>query len=262
MRMRSLWSEWPRIRKRLTGKNLILLLDYDGTLAPIVARPFQARLPAGVRAVLRRLAGSPRVALGVVSGRELSQLEHLIRLKNICYVGSHGLEWSLPSPGPHQRAPRRWTRPVREITKELRQALCGLPYIWIQRKISSVAVHYRGANSRHVDVARRQIARILRRHATQFRLLEGKKVFEFLPVGRTAKGTAVRALEARLRPRWGMPVVIYFGDDATDESVFASLGRSDLGVFVGRPRSSRARLYVSSPNQVRRFLERLSRIVL
>jgi len=102
----------------------------------------------------------------------------------------------------------------------------------------------------------------LRRHATHFRLLIGKKVFEFLPVGKTTKGTAVRALEARLRARWGMPVVVYFGDDATDESVFASLGRSDLGVFVGRPRGSKARLYVSSPNQVRRFLERLSRIVL
>jgi len=259
--LRSLWSQWPKVRKLLVGENLILLCDYDGTLAPIAARPSRAKLPELTRAALVKLAGSPRVALGIVSGRELSPLKRLVRLKNVCYVGSHGFEWALPGPGPRLRASGRWSRPLRQMTRELRRALRGLPDVWIKRKITSVAVHYRGAHARQARAARKQIEQVLRRHDSQFRLLEGKKVFEFLPAGTTTKGTAVRVLVARLRARRRMPVVVYLGDDATDESVFASLGRNDLGVFVGRPGRSRARYYLRSPHEVRRFLEQLGRIV-
>lgn len=259
--MRSLWAQWPKVRKFLVGKDLILLCDYDGTLAPIAAHPSRASLPAPTRAALIELAGSPRVALGIVSGRELSPLKGLVRLKNVCYIGSHGFEWALPSPGLRLRASRRWSRPLRQMTRELRRALRGLPDVWIKRKITSVAVHYRGAHARQARAARTQMEQIFRRHDAQFRLLEGKKVFEFLPAGTTTKGTAVQALVARLRARRRMPVVIYLGDDATDESVFASLGKNDLGVFVGRPGRSRARYYLRSPHQVRRFLEKLCRVV-
>ena len=86
-------------------------------------------------------------------------------------------------------------------------------------------------------------------------------MFEFLSAGKTSKGTAVQALVARLSARRRMPVVVYFGRDATDESVFASLGKNHLGVFAGRPRRNRARLLARSPKQVRRFLEQIGRIV-
>lgn len=260
--MRSLWSQWPKIRKLLARKNLILLFDYDGTLAPIVAHPSQTRLPAPTRAALTKLASSVRVALGIVSGRELRQLKRLVRLKHICYVGSHGLEWALPGLGPRLRISPRRSRPLRQITRELRYALRGLPNLWIERKIASVAVHYRGASFRHARSLRTQIASVARQYAAHFKLLEGKKVFEFLPTGKTNKGTAVQALVARLRA-WGrFPVVVYLGDDATDESVFASLRQNDLGIFVGRPGRTRARFYLRSPSQVSKFLNELCKMTL
>ncbi len=258
--MRSLWSQWPKIQEILVGKNLILLFDYDGTLAPIVAHPSQARLPAPTRAALTKLACSPRVALGIVSGRELSQLKRLVRLKNICYVGSHGLEWALPGLGPSLRISPRRSRPLRQITRELRHALRGLPKVWIERKIASVAVHYRGASVHHARSARTQLARIARQYAAQFRLQEGKKGFEFLPAGANTKGTAVQALVPRLR-RGRFSAVVYFGDDSTDESVFACLSKNDFGIFVGRPRLSRARFYLRSPGEVCKFLQRVCKII-
>lgn len=258
--MRSLWSQWPKIQECLGGKNLILLFDYDGTLAPIAAHPSQARLPAAIRAALAQLASSPRVALGVVSGRELRQLQRLVRLKNIYYVGSHGLEWALPGLGPRLRIFPRWSRPLRQITRELRHALRGLPNVWIERKSASVAVHYSGASVHQACSVRTRLARIARRHSAQSKLQEGKKVLEFLPAGTTTKGTAVRGLVARLRRRH-FSVVVYFGDDATDESVFACLSRNDFGTFVGRPRRSRARFYLRSPGEVRKFLQRACKII-
>ncbi len=259
--MRSLWSEWPKIRKLLARKNLILLFDYDGTLAPIAARPSQARLPAPTRAALTKLACSPRVALGIVSGRELSQLKRLVRLKNICYVGSHGLEWALPGLGPRLRASPRWSRPLREIMRELRYALRGLPNVWIERKIASVAVHYRGARAHHARFARAKIACVSRRYAAQAKLQGGKKVFEFLPIGTTTKGTTIRALVAELRGRRATSVVVYLGDDASDESVFTSLNKNDLGIFVGRSGRTRARFCLRSPGEVCKFVQRVCRIV-
>jgi trehalose-phosphatase len=259
--LRSLWSQWPKIRELLAGKNAILLLDFDGTLAPIVAHPSRARLPAPSRTALARLARSPRLALGIVSGRELSQLKRLVRLKNICYVGSHGLEWALPGLGPRRQASSRWSRPLARITKELRRALRGLPNVWIERKIASVAVHYRGANFHQARSACTRIARVARQYAAQFKPHEGKKVLEFLPAESNGKGPAVRALVARLRQRRRFPVVVYCGDDSTDESVFAGLSKNDFGIFVGRLRPSRARFYLRSPGEVCKFLERLCKIV-
>ena len=258
--MRSLWSQWPKIRKLLADKNLILLLDYDGTLVPIVAHPSQARLPAPTRAALKKLAASARVALGIVSGRELSQLKRLVRLKNISYVGSHGLEWALPGERSRLRTRKGRSQSLQKLTSHLRRVLRGLRNVWIERKIATVAVHCRGASVHHARSARKQLARIARQFAAQFRLEEGKKVFEFLPAGTTTKGTAVQALVARLRRRH-FSVVVYFGDDSTDESVFACLKKNDFGTFVGRPRRSRARFYLRSPGEVCKFLQRVCKIM-
>lgn len=260
--MRSLWSHWPKIRKLLAGKNLILLLDFDGTLTPIVSRPSDAKLPAATRAALVRLAQSPRVALGIVSGRELRQLRRLLRLKRVHLIGSHGWEWILPDGAYRSRTSPHGPRQLRQITAQLRRALQGLPKVWIERKIATVAVHCRGAGLQQARAARSQVARLARRHSSGFRLLAGKKVFEFLPVGTTSKGTAVRALVARLRRRRHFPLLVYVGDDAADETVFARMGKHDISIHVGRPGRSCAHFYLRSPEQVCRFLERVCTIIL
>jgi trehalose-phosphatase len=259
--LRSLWSQWPKIQKRIVGKELILFFDYDGTLAPIVAHPSQARLPAATRAALIKLARSPRVALGIISGRELSQLKRLVKLPNVCYAGSHGLEWAFPGERSRSRAKAGRSRLLQKLVRHLRGMVRGLPNVWIERKSVSVAVHYRGASSRHSRALRKQMARVSRLYAVEFKLLEGKKVFEFLPAGKITKGVAVQALVARLRARRRLPLLVYLGDDATDESVFTRLKRNDLGIFVGRPGRTRARFYLRSPGQVGRFLNQMLKIV-
>ncbi len=259
--MRSLWSQWPRLRESFAGKNAVLFLDFDGTLAPIVADPSQARIPAATREALAQLACSPRVVVGIVSGRQLAELRRLVGLRNICYVGSHGLEWVLSGGRPHLRAAPAQRRRIRQIADELSRALRGLPGILIERKIASVTAHYRNAKPWHTRTALAEVRRVARQQAPRLKLLEGKKVIEFLPAGAISKGAAVRALLARLRPRGRLPLVVYFGDDATDESVFRCLRKNDLGVFVGKPRRTTARFYLRSPREVCEFLQQLCTIV-
>ncbi len=259
--MRSLWSQWPRLRESFAGKNAVLFLDFDGTLAPIVADPSQARIPAATREALAQLACSPRVVVGIVSGRQLAELRRLVGLRNICYVGSHGLEWVLSGGRPHLRATPAQRRRIRQIADGLGRALRGLPGVWIERKPASVAVHYRNASQQHARKAVAEAERATRHHASELRLLRGKKIVELLPGGATSKGTTVEALLARLSRGRRSCLVAYFGDDATDESVFVRLRKNGLGVFVGKPRRTTARFYLRSPREVCEFLQQLCTIV-
>ena len=128
-------------------------------------------------------------------------------------------------------------------------------------KPASVAVHYRGASPGAERKCLAQVRRLLQEFGTQIQSLRGKKVIELLPVGAPTKGMAIEHLLARLRPTRAQYPVIYMGDDSSDESVFAILRPGDLGIYVGRPRHTQARCFLNSPDEVRKFLSRLCRIV-
>lgn len=258
-----LWQAWPKLTRRLAAaKHIFLFSDFDGTLAPIVQHPRLARLSRARRNALRALSQSSRVTLGIVSGRGLAELRRLVGLEGLCYVGSHGLEWQLPQGRPGCQATAAERRSIEEVAEKLRRGLAGIPGVVLEQKPVSLAVHYRNAR---VAAARRslaQVAQVLRGYGAQLQVLRGKKVVELLPAGALSKGRAVQRLLVRLRPSRRRSLAIYMGDDMTDESVFAILRKSDVGIFVGRSRQTRARFYLNSPAQVSKFLDRLGQIFL
>jgi trehalose-phosphatase len=77
------------------GCKLSLLFDYDGTLTPIVAHPSLARLDETMRSLLQGLARVPGVGVGIISGRGLTDLRHLVGLLDLSYAGTSGLELDL-----------------------------------------------------------------------------------------------------------------------------------------------------------------------
>src|SRR5579864_6206731 len=79
----------------IRGNRLMLLFDYDGTLADFADRPQQATLPPPTRVVLGTLATQPRVTVGIISGRELDDLKRMVGLPGLFYAGSSGLECDL-----------------------------------------------------------------------------------------------------------------------------------------------------------------------
>ncbi len=255
--MRSLWSEWPRIQQVLPRRHVLLGLDFDGTLAPIAARPSQARMPAATRAALARLARAPGVSLGIVSGRELSELRRRVGLKGIHYIGSHGLEWRAPGGARQIKATPAQRRLMRKLGADLRRALAALPGIWVERKPASVAVHLRNANRRGALAAAALTRRVVRGYGPRLTRLKGKKVIEFLPAGAPDKGAAVHRLMAALRRAYPGSIGLYVGDDATDEAAFRRLRKQDFGILVGGPRRTHARFYLRTPQDVGRLLQRL-----
>jgi trehalose 6-phosphate phosphatase len=187
-----------------------VLLDVDGTLAPIVDRPGDAHVPEATRSTLRDLAG--RYALvACVSGRTEKDARQVVGVDEVVYVGEHGM-------GLDRRADE-WTDELDQLVEE-----SG----WEpERKQYSAAFHFRTAPDEAEAVAS---LRIVERKAVELGLRPrwGRKVLEVLPPVAANKGTAVRTLLAGR----GLRRALYAGDDSTDLEAFRGLDGLDLAVRV------------------------------
>ena len=234
---------------------LLLLLDFDGTLAPIRRDPGRATLAASTRELLTRLAARRDVALAVVSGRTVADLRRRVGISGIHYAGCHGLE--IQGPGLRYRHPRAAAyKPVmKRIARCLKTRLDGFTGVLVEDKGYDVAVHYRTAGRRGIAAARRAAAEVARRHARDCRLERGRLVYEFKPRIAWDKGRAVRLLLSRFRSRQPFPV--YIGDDLTDESAFRAVAGRGLAMLVDnpeRPSRTAAPVRARSMSAARRLL--------
>lgn len=258
-----LWHSWSEVARRLAAPpRLALFCDFDGTLAPLAGHPDRAHLPVATRAVLERLGRLPRMFVGVVSGRSLRDLRRRVGLRKIYYIGSHGLEWAGPNGQGSVRANVGWQRCIRELREKLQSCLDGLPGIYVEPKTVSIAVHYRNARVSVAERALLSVRHLVQSSPNSWRLLEGKKVLEVLPPAEMDKGRAVLEAVGRIQSlAGGRPLLVFLGDDVTDETVFVRLRRADVGIHVGAGRRSRARYRLRSPVEVGYFLQRLEGVV-
>ncbi|HQB94875.1 MAG TPA: trehalose-phosphatase [Candidatus Omnitrophota bacterium] len=248
------------IEKIARAPFLMMVLDYDGTLTPIVKRPSLARLDSRMRAVLGTLAGMRNVRIAIVSGRALSGLERLVGVKRLDYVGNHGLERKIR--GVHEIDPCaiRVRGFVLKFEHDLKKALKGIPGIFIENKVYSLSVHYRNVPAALVNKARRIFRKVWDDFSAQvyFHIRPGKKVWEVRPVqGCSDKGGAVRLLRYRVpREKRKRMMMVCVGDDKTDEDAFAALRRSDISIGVGGS-VRHARFRLRSPEEVLGVLQRI-----
>jgi trehalose-phosphatase len=244
---------WNEIARRIHQANrLFLFTDFDGTLAPIRRHPGQVWLSPRVKRLLGNIVHSG-VIVGIASGRKLADLRRRVGLNRIWYVGVHGYflrdrgNRSITLLTPKHR------RQMKDLSSVLIHRLHGLPGIWVEPKLASVAVHFRGAPMHSERLARRAVA-AFRRKYPKMSFLSGKKVWEWLPDSRTDKWRALSLIlrrERRNRGRGGQ-LAIYLGDDATDERVFRKL--KGVSIAVGKKRRTAAEYYLRSPAEVRSFL--------
>lgn len=229
--------------ERFAWSNVLLAFDFDGTLAPIVREPDDARLPPSTRGRMRRLAAAYPCA--VISGRSRHDLEHrLAGLKLVEIVGNHGSE-TAGRPPPHARRVGRWAGTLREDLK-------NVPGIEIEEKGASLAIHYRKARARREAV--KQIDLAIAALGGPVRVIGGKLVVNLMPVNAPHKGIALR----KVRKQAGADTAIFVGDDLTDEDVFEmdEPGRL-LSIRVGRSAASAAPYCLNSQREIDLLLDAL-----
>lgn len=241
----------------------MLILDYDGTLTPIVADPAAARLAAATRAVLGRLARHGGVRLVVLSGRSLADLRHRVGVPGAVYGGCHGLEIAGRGLRFVHPGARAGAGAVRRAARALGRGARTIPGALVEDKRFAVSLHYR-----RVPRARRPaalaLAAAVRRSVPGLAVIVGKDVHEFLPRIGWDKGRAARWIVRRLRPTLPAaarpPLLVFAGDDTTDEAAFAALRPRGVTVRVGA-RPGGAAYRVGDAGTLRAVLRRIERLL-
>lgn len=257
--MKYVFSDWPALFTRIKkAPRRLFLFDLDGTLAPIVSRPTQARVTPAIMTSLKALVRQPNTFVGVISGRSLADVKKRVPLNGIFMSGNHGLELRGASGGTtvHPIA-RRSKKIMARLAHDLEKRLQSIPGSSVENKEFSLSVHFRRVQKNYIRSFNRVVREYLWPLPNTFPVVirKGKKVWEIRPNINWNKGSAVTFLRRRYVPR---ALVLYFGDDATDEDAFRSLRRSDIGVRVGRTSQSRAGYFVRNQKEMSRLLKRLN----
>ena len=238
-------------------RSRLLILDYDGTLAPLVADRHRAVPYDWVPGRLERLAATGTRVV-IVSGRPVAELVRLLPVDPLPELwGSHGWERRIPGAGNRVAAvPEEQTRRLSALAEA---AGARAPAERIERKTASVAVHVRGMPT---DERRR----ILEGVRAAWHGLDPERTLRVEPfdggiearVPGRDKGSAVLEVVADAP---GDATVAYLGDDLTDEDAFSALEGRALTILVrSEPRPTRASLRLSPPHELQAFLDEWIRI--
>ena len=226
---------------------VLVASDYDGTLAPIVADPDLAYPDGRALSALVALGDLPDTHVAILSGRDASMLQRLTESPaGVELVGSHGAERAGLVPEVEGTA----REDLALALARLETLTAEFPGSHLERKPAGVAFHYRNVKAvlrPAAKVAARQVGEDFPTLST----LPGKRVIE-LSGSSIDKGDALRAL----RDQWDAGVVVFIGDDVTDEHAFSALGSDDLGIKVGAGETV-ARFRVEDQSDVAGVLETL-----
>ncbi|XP_073287856.1 probable trehalose-phosphate phosphatase F [Primulina huaijiensis] len=260
------------------NRKLVIFLDYDGTLSPIVDDPDLAFMSGEMRVAVKNVANHFPTA--IISGRSRNKVYELVGLKELYYAGSHGMDIMLPAKdtvsGNNLNCVKgtdiegkevNLFQPASEFLPMINEVYTALVEITKDIKGSKVenhkfcvSVHYRNVDEMSWPVIAQHVHDIMKEHP-RLRLTHGRKVLEVRPVIEWDKGKAVEFLLKSLgfsNHRDVLP--IYIGDDRTDEDAFKVLRKEyrGHGILVSAvPKESNAFFSLRDPSEVQYFLESL-----
>ena len=236
--------------------DLVVFLDYDGTLAEIVADPATAVISADLQATLLKLTRLFPVA--IVTGRKESTIRGFLGdvANHVILATSHGLEICFPDDTPRLSVGIHFRTALEHVQRLVATALSSLPPgVAVEDNWLSVSVHYRQVQA-IADIAKLEdFVDSLVPLFPSLRKTVGKCVFEFRPQCDWHKGRAVDHVLKRLAEK-SAPFAVYFGDDVTDEDAFAVVNEAGgLSIQIGNHKThTQAQCLLDAPADVARLL--------
>jgi trehalose 6-phosphate phosphatase len=242
--------------RTLHGKESLLMLDYDGTLAPFAKDRMHAHPYPGVKDLLSALLELKKCRTVIVSGRRLKELEVLIDIPlNLELWGSHGLERKL-SNGLKMYTPISSKRRI-GLEKGINICKENIKADYCEVKPYAVAIHWRGLEEKEKAQMIRQVEpwnQICKDYDFEIHPFDGG--VELRPRGRN-KGDVVRELFNEIASN---TIIAYLGDDLTDEEAFGILGQRGLKVLVRKEwYPTLADVQLIPPKELLTFLDRWRR---
>lgn len=241
------------VETALTKGPVYWIFDWDGTLVELAATPTDIIVPPTLLTDLGRLADISDGRVAIVSGRSAMDLQKLVPVAGLTFVGNHGVEW--------RQSGKHWTEPIlSEVQRDLAAALDPLrrlesqyPGSILEDKQYTISFHVR-----QVPTEQRNAIHVLLQQVVgalpSLALREADACWEIRPVNGPTKGLAVAKLLEHDAPR-----ALIFGDDWTDEDAFAAAPPDSLTVIVGSRRPTRAHYHLDSPRLLRALLNAVVR---
>ncbi|KAJ0861010.1 putative trehalose-phosphatase [Helianthus annuus] len=255
---------------RAKGKKIVVFLDYDGTLSNIVPNPDEAFMSKKMRRVVSEVARCFPTA--IISGRSRDKVYGFVKLDDIYYAGSHGLDIAAPFQCQNRPVDKNGEEVVRfqpaqiyqpliyKILDVLKEETNDIKGVMLENNKFCVSVHFRHVSDKDFPVLE-EVVKSLVDDLGEFRLSEGKKVFEIRPDIEWDKGHALEYLLETLGYGSSDDVLpIYIGDDRTDEDAFKAIKKRGKGysiVVSTSPKDTMASYSLRSPSDVKKFLSRL-----
>lgn len=236
------------IKELVRTEQLLVAMDFDGTMSPLVPRAEDARALPENAAAFAALAALPHTSTALISGRALASLRLAAAPPvNTLLIGSHGAEsWFGPGAPALQLSPEQ-----RELLSTLNQLFEQVaaehPGVTVEYKPAGVVLHTRQSNNEAARSAVAAAQRALQTHPVEAH--EGKRVLE-VSVLKVDKGQGLELL----RQHSSATGVLFAGDDTTDENGFLALRATDIGVKVGEG-STAAEFRIDSVEQTAEMLE-------
>ncbi|KAL4311293.1 hypothetical protein GQ457_01G011780 [Hibiscus cannabinus] len=260
-------SMFEQIVAASKGKRIVMFLDYDGTLSPIVENPDQAFMSGEMRAAVRDVARYFPTA--IVTGRCRDKVYSFVKLSGLYYAGSHGMDIKGPSKsckykkGNHGllfQPASEFLPMIDEVYKALVEKTKSIGGAKVENNKFCVSVHFRCVDEKSWAVLAEQVRSVLNQYP-KLKLTQGRKVLEIRPTIKWDKGRALEfLLEALGYANSNDVLPIYIGDDRTDEDAFKVLldRGQGIGILVSKtPKETNASYSLQEPSEVKEFLRLL-----
>ncbi|NP_001408381.1 probable trehalose-phosphate phosphatase 8 isoform 2 [Oryza sativa Japonica Group] len=234
-------GSFEQVAAAASGKRVVVFLDYDGTLSPIVADPDMAFMSDEMRAAVRDVA--EHFPAAIVTGRCVDKVQSFVGLPELYYAGSHGMDIKGPSSNEEEdtkillQPAREFLPVINKAYKALMEKTKSTPGARVENNKFCLSVHFRCVDEKRWNPLAEQVKAVLRDYP-ELKLTQGRKVLEIRPSIMWDKGKAVEFLLKSLGfdddRRDVLPV--YIGDDRTDEDAFKVLRKrgQGLGILVSK----------------------------
>ncbi|CAN6199871.1 unnamed protein product [Urochloa humidicola] len=255
------------------GKQIVMFLDYDGTLSPIVEDPDRAVMSEEMRDAVRRVA--EQFPTAIVSGRGRDKVFNFVKLNELYYAGSHGMDIQGPAKQSNKhfqanaeeavqyQAGSEFLPLIEEVYRTLTAKMECIAGAKVENNKYCLSVHYRCVHEEEWNVVDEEVRSVLKEYP-DLKLTHGRMVLEIRPSIKWDKGKALEFLLKSLGYAGRSDVFpIYIGDDRTDEDAFKVLRGmgQGIGILVSKfPKETAASYSLRDPAEVKEFLCKMVKV--
>ena len=148
--MEYLFNNWNDVWRKIDKNNLVIFLDFDGTLTPIVSTPRKAVLPEAAKKLLTTMSENPNIKLAFVSGRRIEDIKSKIKIKKAVYSGNHGFQLEGPKIKFEPLISAEYRMVVDRIKSDLEKKIAHIQGAFVEDKGVILSLHYRLVDKRKI----------------------------------------------------------------------------------------------------------------